>query len=81
MARAKRTVASSNSSLSFFQEPTLSVRVVLSLRISFVFSGASQKPFLDIMTSISLSRFSFPPTSKITSKLFQPILKRFDFSL
>jgi hypothetical protein len=70
MARAKRTPASSSSWSSFFQELIVSERAVLSLRISLVSSGVSQKLFLDMIISISSSRFFFSSKSKITPELF-----------
>jgi hypothetical protein len=70
MARPKRTSASSRSWWCFSQEFIVSERVVLSLRISLVASGVSQKSFLDMILSISLSRFCFPAKSKITPELF-----------
>jgi len=75
MARSKRRAASSSSFCSFCQALTLSERAVLSFSISFVSSGVSQKPFLEMMASISLRRFSLPSTSKIILQLFQLVLK------
>jgi hypothetical protein len=45
-----------------------------------VSSGASQKPSLDMIPSISLSRSSFLSKSKIAPELFQSISKRLDFA-
>jgi len=55
--------------------------VVLSLRISLFSPGVSQKPFLDMIFSISSSLFCLLSRSKIAPELFQPILKRLDPAL
>ncbi len=78
LARPKRTSASSSSWWSFCQELSVPDRVDLSFRISLVSSGTSQNSFLDIIPSISLSRFSFPSKSKITLEFFKFTTKGLD---